>query len=171
MTFETDAAIKRVVAHGPHQIRGAIVAIDAAVPRQVRVLCLLCSLMCCAVRACVLCVRRVVLSPAPLACPTARPPPARAAHPPTHPPTLLPLPPPPPPPQEEVLVSLDGPPLSVGSAGCLGGGPLSSVEEPAHGEEAAQHAQHAALAAMGLLSLEGSGHGRSLLGGGAQAPF
>ncbi|KAK2080552.1 hypothetical protein QBZ16_000405 [Prototheca wickerhamii] len=34
VTFETDAAIQRVVAHGPHQIRGAFVAIDAAVPRQ-----------------------------------------------------------------------------------------------------------------------------------------
>lgn len=36
VTFETEAAIQRVVAHGPHQIRGSIVAIDSAVPRQVR---------------------------------------------------------------------------------------------------------------------------------------
>jgi hypothetical protein len=34
VTFETDAAIQRVVSHGPHHIRGAIVAIDSAVPRQ-----------------------------------------------------------------------------------------------------------------------------------------
>ncbi|PSC71652.1 Dual specificity kinase shkE isoform B [Micractinium conductrix] len=34
VTFETEAAIQRVVAHGPHHIRGSIVAIDAAVPRQ-----------------------------------------------------------------------------------------------------------------------------------------
>lgn len=34
VTFETEASIQRVVAHGPHQIRGSIVAIDAAVPRQ-----------------------------------------------------------------------------------------------------------------------------------------
>ena len=36
VTFETEAAIQRVVAHGPHHIRGSIVAIDSAVPRQVR---------------------------------------------------------------------------------------------------------------------------------------
>jgi hypothetical protein len=36
VTFETEAAIQRVVAHGPHTIRGSIVAIDSAVPRQVR---------------------------------------------------------------------------------------------------------------------------------------
>ncbi len=35
VTFETEAAIQRVVAHGPHHIRGSIVAIDSAVPRQV----------------------------------------------------------------------------------------------------------------------------------------
>lgn len=34
VTFETEAAIQRVVAHGPHHIRGSIVAIDSAVPRQ-----------------------------------------------------------------------------------------------------------------------------------------
>ncbi|GAB4820792.1 hypothetical protein N2152v2_007838 [Parachlorella kessleri] len=34
VTFETEAAIQRVVAHGPHQIKGSIVAIDSAVPRQ-----------------------------------------------------------------------------------------------------------------------------------------
>lgn len=34
VTFETESAIQRVVAHGPHQIRGSIVAIDSAVPRQ-----------------------------------------------------------------------------------------------------------------------------------------
>ena len=35
VTFETEAAIQRVVAHGPHHVKGSIVAIDAAVPRQV----------------------------------------------------------------------------------------------------------------------------------------
>ena len=34
VTFETEASVQRVVAHGPHQIRGSIVAIDSAVPRQ-----------------------------------------------------------------------------------------------------------------------------------------
>ncbi len=34
VTFETDAAIARVVQHGAHAIRGSLVAIDAAVPRQ-----------------------------------------------------------------------------------------------------------------------------------------
>lgn len=34
VTFETEAAIQRVVAHGPHHIKGSIVAIDSAVPRQ-----------------------------------------------------------------------------------------------------------------------------------------
>ena len=34
VTFETDASIQRVVTHGPHHIRGSVIAIDAAVPRQ-----------------------------------------------------------------------------------------------------------------------------------------
>lgn len=34
VTFETEASIQRVVAHGPHHIRGSAVAIDSAVPRQ-----------------------------------------------------------------------------------------------------------------------------------------
>jgi hypothetical protein len=34
VTFETDASIQRVVSHGPHHVRGSIVAIDSAVPRQ-----------------------------------------------------------------------------------------------------------------------------------------
>lgn len=34
VTFETEAAIQRVVSHGAHHIRGGLVAIDAAVPRQ-----------------------------------------------------------------------------------------------------------------------------------------
>ncbi|RMZ52765.1 hypothetical protein APUTEX25_000884, partial [Auxenochlorella protothecoides] len=38
VTFETEASIQRVVAHGAHQIRGAFVAIDAAVPRQEEIL-------------------------------------------------------------------------------------------------------------------------------------
>jgi len=34
VTFETEASIHRVVTHGTHHIRGTVVAIDAAVPRQ-----------------------------------------------------------------------------------------------------------------------------------------
>lgn len=34
VTFETEAAVHRVAAHGLHQIRGAAVAIDSAVPRR-----------------------------------------------------------------------------------------------------------------------------------------
>eukprot|EP00884_Botryococcus_braunii_P011478 jgi/Botrbrau1/20330/Bobra.0006s0011.2 len=34
VTFETEGAIARVAAHGTHQIRGSIVAIDTAVPRR-----------------------------------------------------------------------------------------------------------------------------------------
>eukprot|EP00887_Chlorella_sp_A99_P002740 scaffold6.g2740.t1 len=34
VTFETEAAIQRVVTHAPHYIKGSIVAIDSAVPRQ-----------------------------------------------------------------------------------------------------------------------------------------
>lgn len=34
VTFETEASIGRVVSHGAHHIRGSIVAIDSAVPRQ-----------------------------------------------------------------------------------------------------------------------------------------
>jgi len=34
VTFETEASIHRVVTHGPHYIRGSVIAIDSAVPRQ-----------------------------------------------------------------------------------------------------------------------------------------
>jgi RNA-binding protein Musashi len=34
VTFETEASIQRVVSHGPHYIRGSVIAIDSAVPRQ-----------------------------------------------------------------------------------------------------------------------------------------
>lgn len=41
------SCVQRVVAHGPHHIRGAIVAIDSAVPRQVRRSSYLCSCPAC----------------------------------------------------------------------------------------------------------------------------
>lgn len=34
VTFETEASIQRVVSHGPHHIKGSVIAIDSAVPRQ-----------------------------------------------------------------------------------------------------------------------------------------
>ncbi len=34
VTFETEASIQRVVSHVPHYIRGSVIAIDSAVPRQ-----------------------------------------------------------------------------------------------------------------------------------------
>lgn len=34
VTFETDAAVQRVVAQGTHKIRGSNIAIDVAVPRR-----------------------------------------------------------------------------------------------------------------------------------------
>lgn len=33
MTFETEAAIQRVVSHGSHRLRGSTVAIDIAMPK------------------------------------------------------------------------------------------------------------------------------------------
>jgi len=34
VTFETEAAIQRVVAHGAHKLKGAVIAIDVAVPEE-----------------------------------------------------------------------------------------------------------------------------------------
>ncbi len=33
VTFETDAAIQRVVSHGQHRLKGSIIAIDIAMPK------------------------------------------------------------------------------------------------------------------------------------------
>ncbi len=33
VTFETEAAIQRVVANGPHRLRGSAIAIDIAMPK------------------------------------------------------------------------------------------------------------------------------------------
>lgn len=33
MTFETDAAIQRVVSHGQHRLKGSTIAIDIAMPK------------------------------------------------------------------------------------------------------------------------------------------
>ena len=34
MTFETEAAIQRVVSHGTHRLRGSTIAIDIAMPKM-----------------------------------------------------------------------------------------------------------------------------------------
>lgn len=34
VTFETEAAVQRVVAHGMHKLKGSVIAIDVAVPRK-----------------------------------------------------------------------------------------------------------------------------------------